>query len=232
MTESFHNAHALDHEREVSLLAHDQYIREVSYCERLSFDEQAHLFKRIARHVCQPENAWLAFLATDARARLVEEYQSLVLSIAHRWLPLCTSMELLDVVQEGNIGLLQAIDWVVQREQWEGFAAIAVRAIGWAIWQAYVNRERLVRYPVTVEKDLYHLHVAEQQWTRMLSGTPTVTELAAVMEVSEQRVETLLALRRQARIESVQALTASSIHGEDDYLLFRPLFADGFQDGE
>ncbi|MGI9059220.1 MAG: sigma-70 family RNA polymerase sigma factor [Ktedonobacteraceae bacterium] len=235
MSESFYLAHACDSNRDVSLLAHDQYMREVTYRERLSFEQQACLFQRMARHSHHPENAWLASLAQDARARLVEEYQSLVIAIARRWQSSCTSMQVDDLIQEGNLGLLQVMDWVVSHEDWASFAGMAARAIGWAVWDAYMNRERFVRYSATVEKDLYHLHVAEHQVeARTLTDSSTraeVAEVAAWMQVSEQRVRTLLALRRQARVESVQALVASSLHAQDDYLVFRPLFADGWQEG-
>src|SRR5207248_9615189 len=100
--------------RDVSLGVADQYMREVRMRGRLSDEEKNRLIKRLARgnveRLKSCPNQWVLALARDARERLVEGYQPWIVTIAKHYLGAGHGMELLDFVQEGNIGLLQALD--------------------------------------------------------------------------------------------------------------------------
>jgi DNA-directed RNA polymerase sigma subunit (sigma70/sigma32) len=89
----------------MSYLAFDQYQREVAWIELLSDEEQDMLLRRVARAQQFPENAHYALLARDARARLVEQYQPLVLKMARGWVRFFEGMEVLDLVNEGSLGV-------------------------------------------------------------------------------------------------------------------------------
>ncbi len=84
---------------DLSLLAVDQYLRDVRWITRLSDEEVIALLYQVYRDRCK-----------QARERLVESYQPLVLYIARHRVHAFRNAELLDVVQDGNTGLLQAID--------------------------------------------------------------------------------------------------------------------------
>src|SRR5215472_7175053 len=100
-------------DRDVSLMALDQYMRAVRWTEPLAEEEEATLLRRVERgkqeRLAPCPNQWVLSLARHARDRLVEGYQPLVIAVAKRCLWRFESMELLDLVQEGNIGLLRAI---------------------------------------------------------------------------------------------------------------------------
>src|SRR5690348_14274706 len=95
-------------------MALDQYMRQVRWLEPLTAEEEARLIACIERgkhEKRQPHpNAWRLSLAQAARERLVEGYQPWVIHLAKGFLSRARGMELLDLIQEGNIALLQAIE--------------------------------------------------------------------------------------------------------------------------
>ncbi len=101
-------------DRDLSLMASDQYMRLVNWTPRLSDDEIIQLLQRIARgkaehtKVCPDRQVLLQ--AKEARDHLVIGLQRLVLWMAQRCHRRFYRMELLDLIQEGNIGLLLAIE--------------------------------------------------------------------------------------------------------------------------
>ena len=86
MTEFFHAAHEQDHNRTVSLLAQDQYMREVRWMTLADRQEEAQCIERIKRGLYERKqpvpNQWRLQLAAHARARLVETYQPLIIHLA------------------------------------------------------------------------------------------------------------------------------------------------------
>src|SRR5579875_1606505 len=89
----------LQHQSEgISLTAHDLYLREVRWIPQLTDEEEAGLLECLAGGDTQ-----------QVSERLTEGYQPLVLALAKRLVRHCQQMELLYLVQEGNMGLLQAI---------------------------------------------------------------------------------------------------------------------------
>src|SRR2546423_8020884 len=98
----------------ISLMALDQYIREVRWLEPLTEEEEAQLLARIERgkyerRQLQP-NAWRLSLAQAARERLVKGSLPWVIHLAKEYVSRARSMQLLDLIQEGNLGLLAAIE--------------------------------------------------------------------------------------------------------------------------
>src|SRR5437879_2985614 len=99
---------------DASLTARDQYVREVRWMERLTREEEECWVQRLVRARAERDkphpNQWVLSLAYHARESLMECYQALVLSIARRYVARCRSLDLLDLVQEANIGLLRLLD--------------------------------------------------------------------------------------------------------------------------
>src|SRR5205823_14580837 len=94
-------------EQDVSLMALDQYIRQVRWLEPLTPEEEAQLIARIERgkqERGQPQpNAWRLSLAQAARERLIEGYLPWVIHLAKGYVSRARGLELLDLVQEGNL---------------------------------------------------------------------------------------------------------------------------------
>src|SRR5450755_1096611 len=131
----------------MSYLAFDQYQREVAWIELLSDEEQDMLLRRVARTQQFPENAHYALLARDARARLVEQYQPLVLKMARGWVRFFEGMEVLDLVNEGSLGVLGAIDQYSRSPNYHGhFPLLVTFCIRNAFAEAR-GRYHLVSFP-------------------------------------------------------------------------------------
>lgn len=77
------------------------YLRDMRQVPTLSADEEARLLARLARQRADQ---------TATRNRLVEGLQGLVIHLAQRYAHRCESLEVLDLIQEGNLGLMAAIE--------------------------------------------------------------------------------------------------------------------------
>jgi RNA polymerase primary sigma factor len=115
-------------------------------------------------------------------------------------------MELLDLVQEGNIGLLKAIELhqADRDPEFLGFASIYIRR---ALWQALVDKNRMIRLPENIVIPLQRIHRAENRLLSVLGCEPSLKEVAEEVGLSEAMVTELLATESQcSRVESLQGL--------------------------
>jgi DNA-directed RNA polymerase sigma subunit (sigma70/sigma32) len=139
----------------MSYLAFDQYQREVAWIEPLSDEQQETLLGRVARAQRFPENAHYALLARDARARLVEQYQPLVLKMARRRARFSDGMEVLDLVNEGSLGVMEAIDRYRRYPDYHGrFFLLATFCIRNAFAEA-CGHYQLVSFPISVQRRFF-----------------------------------------------------------------------------
>src|SRR5260221_8524023 len=136
--------------------------------------------------------------ARQARDRLVEGYQRLVISIARKYQCSCRSMELSDLIQEGNLGLLKAL---ACHEPGDGhvFVSFACRCIHQALIAALHERDRLVRLPKQIARELAWMRQEYRQLADYLGTEPTAAQVAQQMGVTVERVWALRqwGLRRQ-----------------------------------
>src|SRR6266516_6755738 len=106
--------HMQEDSREVSLLAIDQYMRGLRWSERLTQEEEVQMIQRVERGKAERgkacPNQWVLSLAKHARERLIEGYQPYVVTVARKLVFRCRGMELLDLIQEGNLGPMEAIE--------------------------------------------------------------------------------------------------------------------------
>src|SRR5579864_6042019 len=97
-----------------SLLAVDQYFRWLHWSPALPQEEETRLIEVIERGKHEQRrvspDAQVLAAAKEARDRLVESFQGLVIHIAYQMIYRFQHLELLDVIQEGNLGLLRAIE--------------------------------------------------------------------------------------------------------------------------
>ncbi len=202
-----------DEVADLSLLAVDQYLREVRWIKRLSDEEVLRLLYQVYRGRCERENAspnqWRLRIAAHAREQLVESYQPLILFIARHRVFSYRSMELLDVVQEGNLGFLLAL------EQWtpavKDFTPFAWMCISQAMWKSLYTKDRAIAVSEQVRDELSKLSRLITKLSAALDQYPTPQEIGQEMGVSAKRVSDLLFWRREACVESIEAVRARQI---------------------
>ncbi len=213
-------------DREMSLLAFDQYMRYVRSVPKLAHAEQVRLLKQVAlgkRERAQPcPNRQLLEQARVARDRLVDEYQSLVIGVAKRFAGRFRSMDVMDLIQEGNVGLLTALEHHDSSKD-ESFAGLVALYVSSAITEALYYRDGMVRLSQHMHKVLLQVQRTEQRLWAELGREPTINEVAQAMQVAEQRVREVLALRERELVASLQALLPDQ--DAADQVQFVPLFA-------
>ena len=166
--------------------------------------------------------------AQQARDRLVAGYQPLVLFFAQLYRHRFQRLEMLDLIQEGNIGLLLAIDGhTVGKGHFTGLASCCIRH---AMWQAYYESERFIRVSQKVRVRLSKLAKAERELALGLERAPTSVELAKAIGQSAHKIEELLTWREQAEVESLHQLLIDE-EAEDKYA-FTNLFEAPPESGE
>jgi RNA polymerase primary sigma factor len=197
-------------DRDISLMAHDQYMRLVNWTPRLSDEEIIQLLQRVARGKAEqmkacPDSQVLA-QAKEARDHLVVGLQRLVMCMAQRCHRRSQRMELLDLIQEGNVGLLHAIErHEPQRDrEFIGFASISIRQ---ALWQAVIDRSELIRLPENIGRVVSKAYKVERQLVITLGRDPCPAEVAQEMGIEEQTLHEALACEQQRRsMKSLQGL--------------------------
>jgi RNA polymerase primary sigma factor len=200
---------------DVSLMAFDQYMRQVRWIAPLTEEEEACLVVCVERgkveheHLCP--DAEVLEEARRARDRLVEGLQWLVIGVAKRYQRYCKSMELADLIQEGNIGLLKAIE---RNDARSGYPLrfLASRCIRDTICAALWNCDRQVRVSRWVYEMLGRMRKIEHHLRDMSGREPSLLEVAEQMGESEDYLRELIELEQRASgVSSLQALLA-----EDD----------------
>lgn len=182
-----------------------QYLREIGRHQLLTPAEEVRLAKRIE--------------AGDrtAKNRMVESNLRLVVAVArgygHRGVPL------LDLIQEGTLGLIRA----AERFDWRRGTKFSTYAMWWirqAVDRAVANQADPIRVPVHIHEQRRRLARAEQALESQLARKPSLGELASAADLSPEQAEQALGARRGfTPLDSTDA-DASSVadpHGGDDY---------------
>jgi len=134
----------------------------------------------------------------QARSRMIRSNLRLVISVAKHYAGRGLPFE--DLVQEGNVGLMEAVERYDPRRGTR-FSTYAVWWIKQAVSRAIENKARTVRLPSHVSAQLYHLKRASDKLASDLHRPPTRQEMAEQLEVSPRKVRSLL--RWQRRVVSL-----------------------------
>jgi RNA polymerase primary sigma factor len=198
-----------DDERGVSLLAVDQYVRHVLSIPALTAEEQAQLVVRIERGKTEqrkgcPDAVVLAD-AKVARDRFIEGMQRLVIFMARGWVHSFRGMELLDLVQEGNFGLL---DMLEHRDllALDNVGSVAVAAVRYRFHRLLRDRDGLVRVPGMVVEAVHKLREVRAQLSCELGRLPTSEEVAQAMGISVEQVRKLESDAKRERVASLDVM--------------------------
>jgi len=170
------------------------YLREIGKVPLLSSEEEISLAKRAER--CDKE----------AQKKLIEANLRLVVSIAKRFTG--KSLSLLDLIQEGNIGLFRAVEKFDYRRGYK-FSTYATWWIRQAITRALADQSRTIRIPVHMVETINKFKQAERQLIQDLGREPLPEEIAAEMHETLEKVLHIIKI-------SQDTISIETSVGEDD----------------
>ena len=151
------------------------YLKEIGRTPLLSKDEERELAKRAEKG------------DEDARQKLMKANLRLVVSIAKRYVNRTPHLSILDLIQEGNIGLSRAVEKFDYRRGFK-FSTYATWWIRQAITRALADQSRTVRIPVHMVETISKYTQVRRQLIQELGRDPLAEEIAAEMGVDVEKV--------------------------------------------
>jgi RNA polymerase primary sigma factor len=203
------------------------YLKEIGRVPLLTGDQEVQLARRIEagkeaeeqladlaaahqiEHLDIVERKMLERRARDgqhAKSELTEANLRLVVSIAKRYVG--RGMLLLDLIQEGNLGLMRAVEKFDYTKGFK-FSTYATWWIRQAITRAIADQARTIRIPVHMVESINKVHRVQRLMLQQLEREPTIEELAEQVDMSPARVREILRI-------SQDPLSLDSPVGEED----------------
>jgi len=175
------------------------YLREIGKIPLLSAEEELALAQRV--------------VAGDKKAKdeMAEANMRLVVSIAKRYVG--RGLDLLDLIQEGNTGLLRAVEKFDPDKGFK-FSTYATWWIRQAITRAIADQARTIRIPVHMVETINKLLRTQRRLTQELNREPTNDEIAKAMEIDVDKVEHIMKIK-----QDISSLDASIRDDEEDSVL-------------
>jgi RNA polymerase primary sigma factor len=175
------------------------YLREIGKIPLLTADEELELAKRVVAG------------DKDAKEKMAEANMRLVVSIAKRYVG--RGLDLLDLIQEGNTGLLRAVEKFDPDKGFK-FSTYATWWIRQAITRAIADQARTIRIPVHMVETINKLLRTQRRLTQELNREPTNEEIAQAMEIDVDKVEHIMKIK-----QDISSLDASIRDDEEDSVL-------------
>lgn len=175
------------------------YLREIGKIPLLTAEEELALAQKV--------------VAGDKRAKdkMAEANMRLVVSIAKRYVG--RGLDLLDLIQEGNTGLLRAVEKFDPDKGFK-FSTYATWWIRQAITRAIADQARTIRIPVHMVETINKLLRTQRRLTQDLNREPTNEEIAEAMELDVEKVEHIMKIK-----QDISSLDASVRDDEEDSVL-------------
>ncbi len=151
------------------------YLREIGRITLISGDEEKELAKRIEKG------------DEEARKKLTQANLRLVVSIAKRYVGRSPHLTLLDLIQEGNIGLFKAVEKFDYRRGYK-FSTYATWWIKQAITRALADQARTIRIPVHMGETISKYQQVRRRLLQDLGREPLSEEIAAEMNIELEKV--------------------------------------------
>ena len=149
------------------------YLREIGRIPLLSFEEELELAQRVLED------------DEEAKQKLAESNLRLVVSIAKKYVG--RGMLFLDLIQEGNMGLIKAVEKFDYKKGYK-FSTYATWWIRQAITRAIADQARTIRIPVHMVETINKLIRTSRHLLQLLGREPTPEEIAKEMEISVEKV--------------------------------------------
>src|SRR3989338_9180737 len=160
------------------------YLREIGRIPLLRAEEEIDLARRIANG---------GYDGIVAKRQLVQANLRLVVSIAKKYLN--RGLPFLDLIQEGNLGLIRAAE-KFDPERGYKFSTYATWWIRQGITRALADKSRTIRVPVHMVETINKFKKITRELSQGLNRRPTEHELAAAMDVSVQKVKEIVSANR------------------------------------
>ena len=157
------------------------YLKEIGKIPLLSVDEEMNLAKKI----CDPDEN----VRKEARKQMAESNLRLVVSIAKRYMG--RGMQLLDLIQEGNLGLLRAVEKFDYQKGFK-FSTYATWWIRQAITRSIADQARTIRIPVHMVETINRLIKIQRKLVQELGREPKPIEVAKVMGIPVAKVREIM----------------------------------------
>jgi RNA polymerase primary sigma factor len=175
------------------------YLREIGKIPLLTSEEELALAQKV--------------VSGDKRAKdkMAEANMRLVVSIAKRYVG--RGLDLLDLIQEGNTGLLRAVEKFDPDKGFK-FSTYATWWIRQAITRAIADQARTIRIPVHMVETINKLLRTQRRLTQEMNREPTNEEIATEMEMDVEKVEHIMKIK-----QDISSLDASVRDDEEDSVL-------------
>ncbi len=175
------------------------YLREIGKIPLLNAEEELALAQKVVAG------------SKGAKDKMAEANMRLVVSIAKRYVG--RGLDLLDLIQEGNTGLLRAVEKFDPDKGFK-FSTYATWWIRQAITRAIADQARTIRIPVHMVETINKLLRTQRRLTQELNREPTNEEIAKEMEIDVDKVEHIMKIK-----QDISSLDASVRDDEEDSVL-------------